>query len=137
VSLGMAMEKSGAAGYLATGLIGLLPWNHPLVLIGAFFVLTVALTQPLSNAAAALLVLPIGIHAAHDLALDPRPFAIAITLAASCSFITPFEPACLLVYSTGRYRFRDFMKVGVPLTLMAFAISLILIPILWPFTPAP
>ncbi len=135
-SLGMAMEKSGAASLLATGLVDLLPSNRPLVLLGAFFVLTVLLTQPLSNAAAALLVLPIGIHAAHELALDPRPFAIAITLAASCSFITPFEPACLLVYSTGRYRFRDFIKVGLPLTLAAFAISLILIPTLWPFIPA-
>ncbi len=135
-SLGMAMEKSGAASLLATGLVDLLPSNHPLVLVGAFFVLTVVLTQPLSNAAAALLVLPIGIHAAHELALDPRPFAIAITLAASCSFITPFEPACLLVYSTGRYRFRDFIKVGLPLTFAAFAISLILIPTLWPFIPA-
>jgi di/tricarboxylate transporter len=136
-SLGLAMEKSGTAGFLASGLLDLLPWNNGLVLAGAFYLLTVALTQPLSNAAAALLVLPIGIHAAHDLALDPRPFAVAITLAASCSFITPFEPACLLVYSTGRYRFRDFIKVGMPLTLLAFVITLVLIPILWPFVPKP
>jgi di/tricarboxylate transporter len=135
-SLGMAMEQSGAAIFLARGIVQLLGVSQPLLLLSVFFVLTVVLTQPLNNAAAALLVLPIGIHAARDIGIDPRAFAIAITLAASCSFITPFEPACLLVYSTGHYRFRDFITAGSLLTLIAFAICLVLIPILWPFHPA-
>ena len=135
-SLGMAMEHSGAALFLARGIVQLLGVSEPLLLLSVFFLLTVALTQPLNNAAAALLVLPIGIHAAHDIGLDPRPFAIAIALAASCSFITPFEPACLLVYSTGHYRFRDFITAGSLLTLLAFAVCLVLIPFLWPFHPA-
>jgi di/tricarboxylate transporter len=134
-SLGVAMEKSGAATLLARGILHLLPSHAPLLLLGAFFVLTVLLTQPLSNAAAALLVLPIAIHSARDIGVDVRPFAIVVTVAASCSFITPFEPACLLVYSTGRYRFADFVKVGLPLTAVAFVVSLILVPILWPFSP--
>lgn len=134
-SLGMAMERSGAAQFLATGLISLLNTRTPEILLGAFFVLTAILTQPLSNAAAALLVLPISTRAADLIGVAPRPFAIAVTIAASCSFITPFEPACLLVYSTGRYRFNDFVKVGTPLTLVALLVSLILIPILWPFHP--
>jgi di/tricarboxylate transporter len=134
-SLGMAMERSGAAEFLATGLISLLNTRSPALLLGAFFVLTAVLTQPLSNAAAALLVLPISMRAAELIGVAPRPFVIAVTIAASCSFITPFEPACLLVYSTGRYRFNDFVKVGTPLTLLALVVSLILIPILWPFHP--
>jgi di/tricarboxylate transporter len=106
-SLGTAMEQSGAARFLADGVVACLGPAQPLLLLAAFFLLTVLLTQPLSNAAAALLVLPIGIHAAGSIGVDPRSFAIAITIGASCSFITPFEPACLLVYSTGRYRFMD------------------------------
>jgi len=135
-SLGMAMEQSGAALFLARGIVDVLGVSQPLLLLAVFFVLTVALTQPLNNAAAALLVLPIGIHAAGDVGIDARSFAIAIALAASCSFITPFEPACLLVYSTGHYRFRDFLKAGSLLTLIAFAVCLVLIPILWPFHPS-
>ncbi len=131
-SLGMAMEQSGAARLLADGLVGTLGAAEPLVLLAAFFLLTVVLTQPLSNAAAALLVLPIGSHAAAAAGVDPRSFAVAITIGASCSFITPFEPACLLVYSTGRYKFLDFVKLGTPLTLMALVLSLVLIPWLWP-----
>ncbi|HEU4402044.1 MAG TPA: SLC13 family permease [Candidatus Polarisedimenticolia bacterium] len=134
-SLGMAMEQSGAARFMANGLVSLVHAGSPLALMSAFFLLTVVLTQPLSNAAAALLVLPVAIRAAHDTGIDPRSFAIAVTIAASCSFITPFEPACLLVYSTGRYHFRDFVKVGAPLTLIAYLISLVMIPLIWPFKP--
>jgi di/tricarboxylate transporter len=132
-SLGMAMETSGAATYLADQILRLIEPGHPVALLAAFFVLTVLLTQPLSNAAAALLVLPIAIHAAEGIGANPRSLVIGVTIAASCSFITPFEPACLLVYATGRYRFVDFVKVGLPLTLMAFLVSLLLVPKLWPF----
>jgi di/tricarboxylate transporter len=135
-TLGIAMEHSGAATFLATGIMDVLQARDPLVLLGVFFILTVVLTQPLSNAAAALLVLPIAVHAARELGVDPRPLVIGVTLAASCSFITPFEPACLLVFSTGRYRFRDFVKVGLPLTAVAFVVSLLLVPVLWPFRPS-
>lgn len=135
-SLGLAMEQSGAATFLANGMMDVLDTREPIALLAVFFVLTVVLTQPLSNAAAALIVLPIGLHAAHNIGIDPRPLVIGIALAASCSFITPFEPACLLVYSTGRYRFRDFVKVGLPLTVLALLISLLLVPVLWPFRPS-
>jgi len=133
-SLGMAMESSGAASFVARGILGIVPSGQPVMLLMAFFVLTVILTQPLSNAAAALLVLPIAVHAARVTGSDPRAFAVAVAVAASCSFITPFEPACLLVYSTGHYHFIDFVKVGSLLTLMAFLISLLIIPWLWPLT---
>ncbi|MBI5197590.1 MAG: potassium transporter TrkA, partial [Nitrospirae bacterium] len=132
-SLGAAMEKSGAASFLAARMSDLFLPYGTLALLGAFFLLTVALTQPMSNAAAALLVLPVAIHAALDIGIDPRPFAIAVTVAASCSFITPFEPACILVYGPGRYRFIDFLKNGMIPTLLVFGIAMAMIPRLWPF----
>jgi di/tricarboxylate transporter len=82
----------------------------------AFTVLTILLTQPMSNAAAALVVLPVALTTAHQMGLDPRTFAVLITLSASLSFITPFEPSCLIVYGPGKYRFRDFLVCGLPLT---------------------
>jgi di/tricarboxylate transporter len=102
-------------------------------LLGAFFILTVLLTQPLSNAAAALAVLPIALHVAIAQNVNPRTYAMAVSIAASCSFLTPLEPACALVYNPGKYRFRDFLRAGLGLTAVVFIISMIVIPILWPF----
>jgi di/tricarboxylate transporter len=134
VTLGLAMEKSGAAALLARTLTSAVPGDSPLALMAMFYLLTVLLTQPLSNAAAALLVLPIALEAAAVTGVDPRAFAMTVCIAASCSFITPFEPACLLVYATGRYRVRDFLVAGSGLTLIAFAASMLLIPVFWPLS---
>ncbi|HEX2251962.1 MAG TPA: SLC13 family permease [Thermoanaerobaculia bacterium] len=132
-AFGTAMESTGAADYLASVLIQPLVRFGPHALLAGFALLTIALTQPMSNAAAALVVLPVALSTAAGLGADPRPFAIAVTLAASISFITPFEPSCLLVYGPGRYRFRDFPRVGAPLTLLLLGIVLFLVPRLWPF----
>lgn len=137
IALGMAMEKSGTAELLAGFVVDQIDPSRTLLLLAVFFLLTVVLTQPLNNAAAALLVLPIAISAAKSLGVDPRPFAVTTALAASVSFLTPFEPACLLVYGTGRYRFYDFVRVGAPLTLIAFVISMLVIPVFWPVGPPP
>jgi di/tricarboxylate transporter len=131
-SFGLAMQKTGAAAYLA-GLI--VHWAAPLgtrFVLAAFAVLTMLLTQPMSNAAAALVVLPVAIATARQLGLDPRGVAILITLSASLSFITPFEPSCLIVYGPGKYRFRDFVVCGLPLTVLVLAILLVMVPLLWP-----
>jgi di/tricarboxylate transporter len=90
------------------------------------------LTQPMSNAAAALVVLPIAVSTAERLGANPRTFAVLVTLAASLSFITPFEPSCLIVYGPGKYRFRDFMISGAPLTALVLVLLLLLVPIIWP-----
>jgi di/tricarboxylate transporter len=131
-SFGVAMESTGAAGYLA-GLIvdWTLPFGIPAVM-ATFVLLTIALTQPMSNAAAALVVLPVALSTATQLDVNPRTFAVLVTLAASLSFITPFEPACLLVYGPGKYRFADFLKAGLPLTALTVTILLLLVPVLWP-----
>lgn len=132
MSFGVAMENTGADKYLA-GLItdNFGQYGGTAVLAG-FFVLTVALTQPMSNQAAALVVLPVAVKAAVALGLNPRTFIVAVTYAASFSFITPLEPACVLVYTPGRYRFMDFVKIGTILTVIVFIVSIIMVPIFWP-----
>ena len=134
-SFGVAMQESGAADYLAGVITRLaLPFGLYAVM-SAFILLTMALTQPLSNAAAALVVLPVAMSTASQIGVDPRSLAILVTLSASLSFIAPLEPACLLVYSPGRYRFSDYVKAGIPLTIIAFVVLLLLVPLLWPLTP--
>jgi di/tricarboxylate transporter len=133
ISFGLAMEKTGADQYLADLIIRGSGDYGPTAVLAGFFVMTVALTQPMSNQAAALVMLPIAAKSAVLLGLNPRTFAVAITYAASCSFLTPLEPACVLVYTPGRYRFFDFVKVGSILTIVVFAIVIWLVPIFWPF----
>ena len=132
ISFGLAMEKTGADRYLADMIIAVTGPYGPVAVLAGFFVMTVALTQPMSNQAAALVMLPIAVKSALALGLNPRTFAVAVTYAASCSFLTPLEPACVLVYTPGRYRFFDFVKVGSILTVVVFAIVIWLVPIFWP-----
>lgn len=131
-AFGTAMEKTGAAALLAHWVVTALSPLGVMTVMGGFFVLTIVLTQPMSNAAAALVVLPVAMSAARALGVQERTFAIAIMLAASISFIAPLEPACILVYGPGRYRFLDFVKVGGGLTLILIPIVLLLIPVFWP-----
>ncbi|MFN2406780.1 MAG: SLC13 family permease [Pyrinomonadaceae bacterium] len=133
ISFGVAMEKTGADQYLADLIVRGTGRYGPIGVLAGFFVMTVALTQPMSNQAAALVMLPIAVKTALALGLNPRTFAITVTYAASCSFLTPLEPACVLVYTPGQYRFLDFMKVGSILTIAVFAIVIWLVPMFWPF----
>lgn len=133
ISFGTAMEKTGADVYLASLIKTYFGDYGPTAVLAGFFLLTVFLTQPMSNQAAALVVIPVAIQTATILGLNPRTFAVAVTYAASFSFITPLEPACVLVYTPGRYRFMDFVKVGAILTIVVFIVSIILVPIFWKF----
>jgi di/tricarboxylate transporter len=132
LGLGVAMQFTGAAEFLATGLITLVGTWNPLWLLTGFFVLTVVLTQPMSNQAAAAVVIPVALQTATQLGLNPRTFAMMIAVAASTSYLTPLEPACLMVYGPGRYRFIDFLKVGGLLTVVIYLLAIILTPLLWP-----
>ncbi|MBX7220262.1 MAG: SLC13 family permease [Blastocatellia bacterium] len=132
MSFGTAMEKTGTDKYLAQLIVQLVGGYGELAVLAGFFVLTAALTQPMSNQAAALVVLPIAIKTAVTLGVNPRTFAVMVTLAASCSFITPLEPACVLIYTPGHYRFFDFVKVGTLLTIMVFIVVMMMVPLLWP-----
>lgn len=131
LAFGIAMEYTGTARYLAGQIVRLVGDTHPLWLLSGFFLLTVILTQPMSNQTAAVIVFPVAVQTAIQLGLNPRTFAIMIAVAASTSFITPLEPACLLVYGLGRYRFLDFIKVGSLLTLLVYLVAILLVPRIW------
>jgi di/tricarboxylate transporter len=132
LSLGAAMEATGAAQYLAGLVASSVGDAGPLWLLSGFFALAVLLTQPMSNQAAAAVVLPIAIQTAVQLHLNPRTFAMMVAVAASCSYLTPLEPSCLMVYGPGRYRFADFLKVGSLLSLLIFLVAILLVPRVWP-----
>ncbi len=133
MSFGVAMEKTGTDVFLAGLIQHYFGAYGPSAILAGFFLLTVLMTQPMSNQAAALVVLPVAVKAAIGLGLNPRTFIVAVTYAASFSFITPLEPACVLVYTPGRYRFMDFVKIGTILTIIVFTVSMLLVPLFWPF----
>jgi len=132
LALGTAMEQTGTAQWIAGGLVSHMESFGVTAILGVFFALTVALTQPMSNQAAAIVILPIALETAVQLDANPRTFAIMVAVAASCSYITPLEPSCLMVYGPGQYKFADFVKVGSLLTLLIFAIAMALVPRFWP-----
>lgn len=137
LGLGAAMEATGTAQFLAGQVVKFVGHSQPTWVLTAFFAMTVLLTQPMSNQSAAVVVLPVAIQTAAQLGLNPRSFAMMVALAASCSFLTPLEPSCLLVYGPGRYRFMDFVKVGLLPTLLVYLISITAVPLLWPVQALP
>jgi di/tricarboxylate transporter len=132
LAFGAAMSETGTADYVAMQMVDVVGDSAPILLLAIFFWLSVLLTQPMSNQAAAVVLIPVAIQTARQLGLDPRSFAITIAVAASTSYMTPLEPACLMVYGAGQYKFIDFVKVGTPLTVIIFLITIILVPVFWP-----
>ena len=133
-SFGIAMEKTGAAAFLSAAIIDFAGGLGPLAVMASFALLTIVLTQPLSNAAAAMVVLPVALKAAAQLDVNPVSFALTVMLSASVSLITPFEPSCILVYGPGKYRFSDFLKTGIPMTLLMLIVILLMVPVLYPLS---
>jgi di/tricarboxylate transporter len=132
--VGKALEKTGAAGAIATLLIEIGARLGPVGVLAAVYLATAILTECISNAAAVALVFPIAFEAARQFGVDARPFAIAITVAASSSFASPVGyQTNLMVYGPGGYRFTDFLKIGIPLKLLVFVVSMVCIPYAWPF----
>ena len=132
LALGYAVQDSGTAAFLAQSIVSIthgMPFHW---LLGGFFILTMLLSQPMSNQAAAAVVVPVAMQTATQLGYDPRTFAVMIALGASCSFLTPLEPACMMVYGPGNYRFSDFIKVGLPLTIAIFILAMVMVPKIWP-----
>jgi len=132
--MGIAMENTGTAQFLSDQVIHLAgPLGERGILVG-LFILTTLLTAFMSNAAAAVLVAPIAIQSAFSLGLDPHAFVMGTAIAASNSFVTPIgHQACVLVYGPGGYRFFDFAKVGLPLTVLIWILMAIFLPIFFPF----
>jgi di/tricarboxylate transporter len=135
--VGKALEKTGAAGAMATVLVEVGALLGPVGVLAAIYLATAVLTELISNAAAIALVFPIAYEAAQQFGVDARPFAITITAAASSSFASPISyQTNLMVYGPGGYRFSDFLKIGIPLKLLIFAIAIVCIPYVWPLVPA-
>ena len=133
LALGTAMEKTGTARLIADGLIDWTGALGPVALIGLFYLLTMAMTEIMSNTATAALLTPIAISIANQGAWDPRPFAFCVAFAASSSFLTPIGyQTNTMVYGPGGYRFTDFLKVGSFLSLINWITATLLIPLIWP-----
>lgn len=132
--LGHAMNNSGTAKLLADMIIGGVGSFGPWVVLGAVFLITFCLTEVMSHAAAAVLVAPIAYNTAIDLAVSPKPFFMAVAIAASMCFMTPIShQSNALVMGPGGYKFLDYTKVGTPLNIMVWIIATLIIPLLFPF----
>ncbi|MDR9418947.1 SLC13 family permease [Gracilimonas sp.] len=132
--LGIAMQKTGAAQVLVDVLITQLESLGPRAVLSAFFFLSMMLTNIISNNATAVLLAPIAIEAASSIGVNPTPMLVAVTLAASLSFMTPIGyQTNTMIFGPGQYTFTDFVKVGTPLNILFWIIGTFAIPYFWPF----
>ena len=134
LSLGIAMENTGTAQFLADNLLNLLGDYGPLGLLAGIYILSALITQPMSNAAAVVLIVPIAIDAALGSGFNHLTFTMEVVLGAATSFLTPVgHKANVLVFGPGGYKFADYSRVGAILTIALFIVSMIFLPIFWPF----
>ncbi len=139
LALGVALEKTGAASLVAYSLISSLQLlftaeNMPYIALATCYLLTSIFTEFMSNNATAVVMAPIAINLGLVLGCDPYPFLIAVTIAASAAFATPIGyQTNTMVYGAGGYKFSDYMKVGIPLNILCFVVSMLVIPTIWKF----
>ncbi|WP_242121369.1 SLC13 family permease [Aestuariivivens sediminicola] len=134
IPMGIALQKTGTAQIIANGLVSYLGSIHPIVLLGGVFLLTTTFSQVINNSATAVLMAPIAILAASSLQLSPEPFMIAVAISASTAFLTPIGTTTnAMVMTAGGYKFMNYLKVGAPLLLIFLTVSLLLVPLIWPF----
>ena len=137
LALASALEKTGAGTLIADKIVGIMGSNpSPIVLLLVIFVVTCVLTNFMSNTATTALMVPIAVSLAESLNADPRAVVIATVIAGSCAYATPIGmPANTMVVGVGGYKFKDYVKSGLPLILVSFVLCMILLPILYPFYP--
>ncbi len=137
LSVATAMDKTGAGKLIADTVVNMMGDHpNPLVLCAVLYLISNVLTQFMSNTAAAALLAPIGISIAQSIGADPKPVLMALGIAASMAYATPMAtPPNTLVLGPGGFTFNDYVKVGVPLCVITFIVSVLLIPIFWPFFP--
>jgi di/tricarboxylate transporter len=133
LAIGVAMDKVGLVAIIVDGVSPYLATLNPIFALAAIYLLSSVLTELVTNNAVAVVVTPIAIGLALSLGVDPRPFVVAVMLAASASFLTPIGyQTNTLVYSVGGYRFFDFLRIGAVMNILTFTVAMILIPRLWP-----
>ena len=129
-----ALTKTGAIEAAAEGFTGALGGLGPLAVLAALFLVTSTFTQVLSNTATTVLIAPIALAAAHTLEVAPQPFLMTVAIAASMAFGSPVaSPANTLVMAAGSYRFRDYLKVGLPMIAVMLFVTLLVVPLFFPF----
>jgi len=134
IPLGLAMDKTGAAGLMADMLVHTLEGLGPRAMLGGFYLLTMLMSAIMSTNASAALVAPLAIQIANEIGVNPEPFVISVSYAASLTFLTPFgHHANTLVYGAGQYQFTDFTRVGLPINIIFWLLATFLIPVIWPF----
>jgi len=134
IPLGLAMDKTGAATLMAETLINNLEDFGPHAMLAGFYLLTMLMSAIMSTNASAALVAPLAIQIADSIGVNPEPFLISVSYAASLAFLTPFgHHANTLVFGAGQYKFTDFTKVGLPINIIFWIIATMLIPVIWPF----
>jgi len=132
--LGIALQNSGGADWVARQAIGVIGPYGPVATLGLIYLLTAVMTEVMSNNAAGVLVVPIAIAAADSLGVDAKPFLVAVAFAASTAFATPVGyQTNTMVYTAGGYRFGDFMRIGLPLNIVFWIMAILLIPRYFPF----
>jgi di/tricarboxylate transporter len=134
--LGIAMQQTGAARFLADGVVSTVGGLGPLAVMAGLFVLTTLATQVMPNSAVAVLLAPIALNTANDLGISPYALMMTVAVSASASFLSPVShPANVLIMGPGGYRFRDYVKVGLPLTVVVLGVTLLVLPLFWPLFP--
>jgi di/tricarboxylate transporter len=131
--LARAMEKTGLAAAVAESTIAA-AGDQPHLVLAALYLVAMLFTELMSNNAAAVLTFPIAWQTAADLDVNPLPFVMAVTVAASCGFATPMGyQTNLMIYGPGGYKFSDYVRFGGPLNLLVMALTVALAPLIWPF----
>jgi len=134
IPLGLAMDKTGAAGLMADTLVDTLAGWGPRTMLAGFYLLTMTMSAIMSTNASAALVAPLAIQIADTIGVSPEPFVISVSYAASLTFLTPFgHHANTLIYGAGQYKFTDFTRVGLPINILFWILATLLIPVVWPF----
>ncbi len=134
IPMGVALQKTGTASMVSNSLVSALGNIHPILLLGGIFLTTTIFSQTINNSATAVLMAPIAFMAASSLGVSPKPFMIVVAISASTAFLTPVGTTTnAMVMGSGGYRFIDYVKVGGPLLMLFFVITMLVVPVFWPF----
>lgn len=134
IPMGLALQKTGVAQMVANGLVNILGNSNPILLLAIVFLITSGFSQVINNSATAVLMAPIILLAAQGLGISPKPFMIVVAVSASTAFLTPVGTTTnAMVMLAGGYKFTDYFKVGAPLMILFLLLTILLVPIFWPF----